>query len=223
MYTTVIASLVGEPMLAEAVASIASQSLPSERVLVVCDAGPPLPAGWTDAIRLIHPAVEFHRNDEHGMVPAINLGIELTTTQYVAFLDADDLWQPRKQERQLALLAQRPEVDAATCMAMNFRIDDGGRRAFQVAAPANMFTCTTFRRDVFRRFGGLDPACTHFTWLYRWWGDARQRGIRTESVDYVGLHRRLHEANSWSIHRETAHRDLLGELRHRVHSARSVS
>lgn len=220
MYTTVIASLPGEPLLAQTLASIAAQTLPAERVLVVCDAGEPLPEAWISEMTGILPVVEFHRTERPGQVAAINLGIALTTTPYVAFLDADDLWQPEKQERQIALLEQESGVDAATGLAANFRVDASGELLLEPASTAIMFTATTFPRRTFERFGSLPPECTHFTWLYRWWGDARTGGISTRSIDYVGLHRRLHDSNSWSVRQEEAHHDLLGELRRRIQSSR---
>lgn len=220
MYTTVIASLPGEPLLAEALASIAEQRLPAERVLVMCDAGEPLPVDWTTAMTAILEVVEFHRNEQPGQVAAINHGIALTRTPYVAFLDADDLWQPEKQERQIGLLQQQAELDAVTGLAANFRVDDNGQVSLEEPSPAIMFTSATFRLRTFERLGSLPPECTHFTWLYRWWGDARAQGITTSSVDYVGLHRRLRDRNSWSVRKEEAHRDLLGELRRRFQDTR---
>lgn len=86
--------------------------------------------------------------------------------------------------------------------------------------PGMMFTCTTFRTSAFDRYGALDPNATHFTWLYRWWSQAKARGISTTHLDYLGVKRRLHPSNSWTLQRSVAHQHLLGELRQLHHARR---
>ena len=45
-----------------------------------------------------------------GPAAARNRGIRMSTSSYVAFLDADDYWLPEKLERQIAVLNQNPNV-----------------------------------------------------------------------------------------------------------------
>ena len=47
-----------------------------------------------------------HRN--RGVCFSRNLGVKQATGEYVALLDADDVWLPRKLERQLAILPAHP-------------------------------------------------------------------------------------------------------------------
>lgn len=221
LYTVVIASRIGDPLLVQAMSSIATQTLAPEAILVVCDPNAAIPRDWADSACRAADGVEIVRAPRPGMVAALNHGIIACNTPHVAFLDTDDLWLPEKQERQVRELDHSPHLDAVTCQAANLRIDTDGAQGLDAPTPAGMFTCTTFRRRTFDAFGLLDPTATHFTWLYRWWGLAREKGITTTCVDYVGLHRRVHAGNSWRQHREVAHRDLLNELRIQIQRRRT--
>jgi glycosyltransferase involved in cell wall biosynthesis len=50
------------------------------------------------------------RQERSGPGAARNLGIRMSKSRYVAFLDADDYWLPEKLQRQVALLEQNPAV-----------------------------------------------------------------------------------------------------------------
>ncbi|MFN8172178.1 MAG: glycosyltransferase family A protein [Candidatus Nanopelagicales bacterium] len=215
VYSVVIASRVDDPLLPDAVASIAAQTRRPASIRVVCNPGEPIDTGWVARATRAAGGIDIDvlRSDASGMVSALNHGIGTCSTRYVAFLDTDDVWLPEKQERQLDALAADPRLDAVSCRAANFHISDDGSHVVGEPTTATMFTCTTFRREAFDAYGLIDGDTTHFTWLYRWWGRAHDLGITSSCLDYVGLHRRLHTGNSWTLERTRAHRDLLAEIR----------
>jgi glycosyltransferase involved in cell wall biosynthesis len=64
-------------------------------------------------IRVIH-------QKNAGPAAARNAGIQAARGEYIAFLDADDLWLPNKLQLQLEILEAAPEIDLV-CTAMNGR------------------------------------------------------------------------------------------------------
>ena len=95
------------PMVGEAIESVLAQSYRSWELIVVDD-------GSTDdtseRLALYGSKIKYISRQRSGVAAARNHGIASATGQYVAFLDSDDLWMPRKLEVQTAFMEQHPNV-----------------------------------------------------------------------------------------------------------------
>ena len=91
----------------EAIDSALAQSRPPNRVIVVDD-------GSTDDTRgrvaAYGDKVDYIYQENRGLSAARNTGIEAATGDYVALLDSDDAFHPRKLEVQVGYLEANPEV-----------------------------------------------------------------------------------------------------------------
>ena len=150
--------------IARAIESVLAQTVPVGEVIVVDDGSPDDLAG---AVAPFAGRIIYMRKPNGGASSARNLGIARARGALLAFLDADDHWEPDKIARQLQALADHPEVglvgarlylaepgddgravDPATDVALADRVLhlDAGE-AFHAAA--NFWTGTVMiRRDV---------------------------------------------------------------------------
>ncbi|MGK2964546.1 MAG: glycosyltransferase family 2 protein [Tepidiformaceae bacterium] len=108
--SVVIPAYTAELYLAQALDSVARQTFAVAEVIVVDD-------GSTDATAEIaerHGAIVLRRANG-GPSAARNTGIARATGEFLAFLDADDYWEPSKTERQMAILTTSPELKIVMC------------------------------------------------------------------------------------------------------------
>lgn len=95
------ASFIGETL-----DSCLNQTLLSTEILVVDDGSTDATA---DIVSAYDPPVRLIRQKNRGEGGARNRGLEEAKGDWIAFLDADDLWVPTKLEKQLALISTSGE------------------------------------------------------------------------------------------------------------------
>lgn len=108
----------------EAISSVVSQTHPSWELLLCddgsSDASSAMAHDWAyrhpDRVRYLEHPGHAHR----GMSSTRNLGLSAARGAAVAFLDADDVWEPEHLSHELALLLSHPDVDAVCGQAVNW-------------------------------------------------------------------------------------------------------
>lgn len=114
----------GEKYLRETMDSVLSQTFIDYVFLIIND-------GSTDSTRDI--VLSYHDDrillvdNEYnmGLVDTLNKGIGLVETEFMARIDADDLWDNSKLEKQIAVLDARPEVGLCGTSIHKFGIING--------------------------------------------------------------------------------------------------
>jgi glycosyltransferase involved in cell wall biosynthesis len=206
--------------LPEAVESVLAQTFTDWELLIIDDGSSD---HTPDAVRpfLADARVRDFRSDTLGQPRAKNLGIGLSRGRFVAFLDADDAWEPTKLEKQLALFAAKPEVGVVYCRRS--LMDEAGRSL--PAKPTSgfptgfvlpqmftqnfvCFSSVVVKREVFSHVGRFDPlwdlAIDYDLWL---------RVAKFHQFDFV---------DEELVRYRTGHGNLSKKLRDRVDTAMSI-
>lgn len=107
--------------ISSAIRSVLAQTYQSIEVLVVDDCSTDDTAAVVDALAASALCVRLIRSHENSGTPARprNLGVQHARGEWVAFLDADDLWHPQKLELQMEVLRESGLLMCSTSM-LNF-------------------------------------------------------------------------------------------------------
>ncbi len=207
-YSLIMAVKNGMDYMNAAIESVYSQTLRPSEFIFVDDHSTDT---TKETVAREYPDVIVLDNVGKGQLRALNLGINYASCEIVSFLDHDDLWTDDKQEIQVNILTNNADLDAITSGVINFN-EHGQARDL---GPARVFGATSFRKDVFAKFGLLDTSISHHG-IIDWWIRAEVGGINHSTHNRVGLLRRLHDSNSGVLSRLESRTDLFSILRKQI-------
>lgn len=114
--------------LPETIANVLQQTYPDFEVVVVNDGSTDNTAEWISQID--DPRIRLISQTNLGLAGARNTGIREAKGEYLAFLDADDLWESTKLAEQVTVLDNHPEV-GLVCTWVTY-VDENGNSTGRV-------------------------------------------------------------------------------------------
>lgn len=134
--------------LPEALESVLRQTFTDFEVLIINDGSSDRIVEW--ASQIADPRVKLISQRNQGLSGARNTGIAHTQGEYVALLDADDIWEPTKLEKQVRRLEDNLEVGLVDSWAV--LADEQGK-------PTGKVFGSRIEGDVWKRLVEFQTVC----------------------------------------------------------------
>ncbi len=198
--------------LTEALDSIVAQSYRPIEIIVAddgsADATLNIARGYGHPLRVVTQTTA-------GPAATRNLGLKHADTEYVAFLDADDLWVPDKLAIQAAHLERHPSFKLCISYAQMFWSDPRDPEAIRYrdepragAVPGYATTTLMVRRSVFDQVGMFDSRYW-FSDAVEWFVRVRHAGFDIAVLPQVLTLHRMHECNLTRRRRDASRDEFL--------------
>lgn len=173
--SVIIPAYNAERFIGQTIESVFAQTFQDFEIIVIDD-------GSTDKTAEIVESfdVQCIRRTNGGVSNARNAGMEKAKGKYIAFLDADDLWEVTKLEKQVSVLDANEYI--GLCYTAIERVDENGQSLYynEVSDYPDdteallLYSCiipnpstAMMRRNLFEQFGGFDLNFTNYEdWEY---------------------------------------------------------
>lgn len=196
LVSVIVAVSDGERYLSFALDSIFRQNYCPVQVIVIDGQS----VDDTAAIAQSFESIKYICQAGHGLANGRNAGIEAASGEFIAFLDADDIWMPDKLHVQIGYLMRNPEIQYVNAWVQLFTDTECHRRSgytqkfIEQAHIGRTPGTLVARKSTFDVVGPFSPdfriACDA-----EWFVRANACKLSMFIIPKVLLHKRIHNAN----------------------------
>lgn len=174
-----------------ALQSIYQQTLKPLEIIVVDD-------GSTDELKSVlekhGPSIQYLYQENQGPASARNAGIQRAKGDFIAFLDADDVWQEKTQEILYNELSKNLKLDGCWGKIQVQILKENTFIDSHTPQKAPSFACALFRKEAFEKAGLLNPEYRQSEDV-EWFLRAKNKGLNFHFIEESLLYYRLHKTN----------------------------
>src|SRR4028118_518511 len=135
--SVIIPAYNAERTIRETIESVQQQTFLDLELIVINDGSKDRTVELVQSIK--DDRLKIFSYENGGVCVARNRGIDHANGEFIAFLDADDLWTPDKLELQAAALKQHPEAGVAYSWTYFMDVDEQGEASSFLPSPPYAF------------------------------------------------------------------------------------
>ena len=183
-----------ERYIGEAVESALMQ-VPRPMETIVVDDGST--DGTAAALARFSTQIIYVRQDRRGAAAARNEGVRLSRGEFIAFLDADDVWLPGKLASQVRAFELDPSLDLVFAHVRQFlspELAAGEYARDSAPVPGRLSGAMLIRASSFLKVGEFSTQFAAGEFI-DWYNRAREAGLKEAMLPEVFYRRRIHRSN----------------------------
>jgi len=186
-----------EKFIGEAIQSVLDQTFQRFNLIIINDGSTDRSQKIINKYKEIDSRVISIKQKNRGHIPSLNTGLELSNSEYIAFIDADDLWEKTKLEKQYNLLSKT--ADVAVCFTLLREFDSLESYDVKYFARKNDMKglskiCFLGARSLFDTYGKFDNE-EKLPEFILWFGKLINDNVKYEVLNEVLAFRRIHDNN----------------------------
>lgn len=209
-YGVLVAVHNGGKYICNALHSVMMQTVRPSQIVVIDD-------GSTDntyeQVRAFSSEIEIFHKEQAGQGSAINFGLSKLHTDFITFIDHDDLWPKSRSEQLLEHMDVSCQV--AIGQVTNQYIVHGEVLFEKNMGNARLLGACMFRSEVFARLARF-PEENRPHAIIPWWINLERNQIKTTDVPAETLIRRIHGENEGVVNQKASRDSLLDYVRRRL-------
>lgn len=185
----------GENFIKDAIENILSQQYPALEIIIVNDGSTD---GTETIINQLPVDVRYFTQNNSGPASARNKGIRDASGEFIAFLDADDLWPENNLNIMVDEMLRDPSIDVVRGYAQLLELNRTSGAYHYVGNPRESFPdyigAAIYRKSAFEKVGLFDPTL-RFAEDVDWYMRANEKKMNIKRLEETSLFVRRHGGN----------------------------